>query len=179
MGLQVIIDGNNLLFAMHAHAPIPNVGRETLVRVVEKWARRRNDEVTIVFDGHRPGGGLAQQLTSSQLDVQFSGNRTADDVIVALIQRTRDPGRIRIVTSDHAIRSEARHRRCGTTAADAFVGELFPAPTSPPRPKPTGEKAKPPASTTERDEWLRLFGFTEDGDTDLPKSDYELFDDEA
>ena len=38
---HVIIDGNNLLFAMYEHAPVPNIGRETLVRTVERWARNR------------------------------------------------------------------------------------------------------------------------------------------
>ncbi len=179
MDRQVIIDGNNLLFAMHAHAPVPEVGRETLVRVVERWARQRREAVTIVFDGHRPGGGLGQQLASSQLDVQFSGNRTADDVIVAMIQRTRDPGRIRIVTSDHAIRSEARHRRCETTAAEKFVAELYPAPEKRPEAPPKQGKPRPDGKAADRDEWLRLFGYADDsGGADIPKTDYELFDDE-
>jgi len=39
MAAHILIDGNNLLHAMHQRAPIPQVGRETMVRVIERWAR--------------------------------------------------------------------------------------------------------------------------------------------
>ncbi len=92
MPRHVIIDGNNMLYAMHAHAPIPSVGRETMVKVIERWARRGTDEVTLVFDGPEPIGGLSRQMASSRITVRFSAPKSADDIIVALIHRARDPG---------------------------------------------------------------------------------------
>ena len=50
MDTQVVIDGNNLLHAMHAHAPLPAIGRETLVRIIERWAERVGGEVVVVED---------------------------------------------------------------------------------------------------------------------------------
>ena len=40
---HVIIDGNNLLHAMHEHAPIPHVGRETLVKIIERSLEKQAD----------------------------------------------------------------------------------------------------------------------------------------
>ena len=52
---------------------------------------------------------------------QFGAPASADDVIVAMVQETKDPGRIRVVSGDKAIGSEARHHRCRHTTSVAFV----------------------------------------------------------
>ncbi len=158
MPTHVIIDGNNLLHAMHAHAPLPAVGRETLVRVVERWARQGDDSVTLVFDGPVPREGLAKQMTSSRITVRFSAPMTGDDVIVAMVHRAKDPGGVRVVSGDTAIRREARYRRCGHTDVVKFIAELFPSErTSSPAPPTRSEK---PGCVSPEDtrEWLELFG---------------------
>ncbi len=126
MPRQVVIDGNNLLYAMREHAPIPNVGRETMVRIIERWAKTHEEEVTLVFDGPKPDKGMAQQLSGAGLDVRFSAPRTADDVIVDLIHSTKDASALRVVSADTAIVYEASARRCRHTAPIAFIAELFP-----------------------------------------------------
>ncbi|MGB2987182.1 MAG: NYN domain-containing protein [Phycisphaerae bacterium] len=171
MAQHVIIDGNNLLYAMHAHAPLPQVGRETLVKVIERWAGQGDDDVTLVFDGPVPREGLARQMTSSRITVRFSAPVTADDVIVSLVHRTKDPGTVRVVSSDTAIRREAKYRRCLTTDVVTFVAELFPGPGES-KPAPPGSVEKPEnVSPEETREWLELFGF-EDSD-DEPFEGYD------
>ncbi len=158
MSEHVIIDGNNLLHAMHAHAPLPAVGRETLVKIVERWAGQRGNQVTLAFDGPVPPEGLAKQMTSGRITVRFSAPITADDLIVAMIQRAKDPGAVRVVSSDTAIRCEARYRRCRHTGAVSFVAELFPDKrTSVPTP-PTRPDKPDRLSPEEAQEWLDLFG---------------------
>lgn len=158
MPTHVIIDGNNLLYAMRAHAPLPAIGRETLVRVVERWAKQRDDSVTLVFDGPIPHGGLARQMTSSRITVRFSAPMTGDDVIVAMVHRANDPGAVRVVSGDTAIRREARYRRCGHTDVVKFVAELFPSErASSPSPPATSEKPDRVSPEDSR-EWLELFG---------------------
>ncbi len=156
---HVIIDGNNLLFAMYEHAPMPHVGRETLVRVIERWAETGSREVTLVFDGPDPQGALGEQLRSPRLDVLFSAPHTADDIIIAMVHETNDPGRIRVVSGDKAIRAEAVSHRCRHVTAIAFVAELFPPKerTGPP-PEASPKPLKPePKGTTQH--WLETFGF--------------------
>ncbi len=158
----VCIDGNNLLHAMHADAPIPNVGRETLVKIIERWAKPIGGEVLLVFDGPQPRSGLALQMASQIVTVRFSEKRSADDVLVDQIHAAKNPERIRIVTSDGAILKEARYRRCQTTQSQEFVAELFPQDNH-----PTGDKTKPPEKPNrntpeETRQWLDTFGFDQE-----------------
>ncbi len=161
---MTVIDGNNLIHAMHAHAPVPHVGRETLVRILERWARGGDESVAVVFDGPAPHGPMSRQMVSKRIEVRFSGSQSADDVIVSMIHRERDPNRLLVVTDDTAIRHEARLRRCRCCGAVAFIAQLFPVDseaTERPRPQ-RGEK---PIEVTdeEKQEWLDLF---DDGDDD-------------
>ncbi len=174
MPKHVLIDGNNLLHAMHEHAPIPNVGRETLVKIIERWACCTEDEVTIVFDGPVPREGLAKQMASGRITVRFSAPDTADDVIVAEIKTALHPTHIRIVTADKAIRREARHRRSQDTDSASFVQELFRQASDTHEPmvieNPTCEKPEAP-SRKESDDWLEMFGYDSDAKRPCDGSD--------
>ena len=123
---RIVIDGNNLLHAMHAHAPIPLVGRETMVKVIERWAREGEAEVTLIFDGAPPRGGLSKQMSSTRIMVCFSSPASADDTIIKIVHQTKDPASLRVVTNDKAISYEARRRRCRHTSPVDFIAELFP-----------------------------------------------------
>ena len=170
MAEHVIIDGNNLLHAMHAFAPVPLVGRETMVQVIDRWARQGHDEVTLVFDGPVPREGLARQMASSRVTVRFSAPLTADDVIARMIQGVRDPSRVRVVSSDTALRHEALQRRCRHADSAAFIEELFPRPAeSPSKAAERGEKPRE-VSSQETREWLELFGLD---DEDEPFDGYD------
>lgn len=174
MAEHVLIDGNNLLHAMHALAPIPHVGRETMVKIIERWARAGDDEVTLVFDGPSPRGGLSKQMASSRIAVRFSAPRTADDVIVGFFARRGSGSAYRVVSSDTAIGHAARAKKGRVTSSAEFIAELFPE-----RESNAGERSrresvdggtpaseKPAAmSDAERDEWLEIFRDADDGES--------------
>ena len=165
MGGHVIIDGNNLLHAMYAHAPMPTVGRETMVRVIEKWARSRPEKITLVFDGPVPAGGMARQMDSTRIIVKFSAPLTADDIIVKMIHKAKNPATIHVISSDTAILKEARYRKCRWTNAVSFVGKVF----DDGKDRPTDFHKPPPekpqqVSEEESEEWLRTFGLDEEDD---------------
>jgi hypothetical protein len=163
MPQHTIIDGNNLLYAMHAHAPLPHVGRETLVRIIDRWAQTGDDKVTLVFDGPTPREGLAKQMASDRIDVRFSAPETADDVIVSMIHAVKDPMAVRVVSSDTAIGREARYRRCRHTDAVGFTYELFAAEKTPTPHAPVRNEKPDKISPEERRQWLELFGL-DDGE---------------
>jgi hypothetical protein len=133
---RFVIDGNNLLHTMRAHAPIPLVGRETMIQLIDRWARRGEDEVIVVLDGPPPAGPLARQMTPNRIGVRFSSPRSADDLIVELIQAASDPRRLYVISADSAILYEAHVRGCPTTKPLDFLSMLFPAP--PKRMRPEG-----------------------------------------
>ncbi len=159
---HVIIDGNNLLHAMHEHAPIAAVGRESMVRLIERWSRASGCNVTLVFDGPAPRGGFGKQLSPKGLTVKFSAPATADDLIVAAIAEEKEPTRLRVVTSDTAIRHAAGYRKCRCTDSVSFISELFPdqAPDNPPRP-PTPKKPTD-GTPIDAEQWKTMFGGEEE-----------------
>lgn len=148
MPQRFYIDGNNLLHAMRAYAPVPNVGRETMVRLIEKWVARSGNLVTLVFDGPTPRGAMAAQMASKALTVQFSARRTADDLLIDAIHACSDPGATAVVTGDRAILHEAGVRRCQRISPTEFIETLFRKPAdkgrveSPQPEKPSAVSAK-------------------------------------
>ena len=159
---HVVIDGNNLLFAMREHAPLPGVGRETLVKIIDRWARRGSDDVTLVFDGAVPHGGLSRQMSSSRIAVRFAAPSSADDVIIGMIESCRRPDLFRVVTADGAIGHAARARRCGHISSPSFVRELFAAPDSGRVDTPSPSEKPERLSPDEQEEWLRAFDAPDD-----------------
>jgi len=175
MAGHVLIDGNNLLHAMHAHAPVPNVGRETLVRHVERWAHRGDQRVTLVFDGAGPQGAMARQMASKRIEVVFSAPRIADDVIVEKLKAARQPLTVSVVTDDTAVAYEARRRRATHIGCRAFIDQMFtedsppaeragPEPGTKVQPSGVGDASEKPriVSREESDEWVELFGKGDD-----------------
>lgn len=181
---RLIIDGNNLLFAAQARGSRQPMGRETLVRRVEAWARDGGESVTIVFDGPSPRPGLARQMTAGPVTVLFSAPESADDVIIRMIRDEYRHAALRIVTGDTAIAYEARNCRCAQVASAAFIDELLPGrgnrgrtphaasgdarnPAASPRANgaTTASDGKPPPPTPDESrEWLDLFGLSDDSD---------------
>ena len=101
----LIIDGYNLLHLIDDLADLLGtdiqLARHRLVRMVENTAHRMAEQTTIVFDGREYGQDAA--LTSRHLEIFFSsGRHTADTVIERLVARFPNPGKILVVTSDHA-----------------------------------------------------------------------------
>ncbi len=159
MKRHVIIDGNNLLYAMHEHAPLPHIGRETLVKIIERWAASRNDDVSLVFDGPTPLGGFAGQMMSDLIDVSFSAPLTADDVIVSMVESAQHPDLVRVITSDRAVAHAARYQRCGHTDATSFVLELFPSSSQSKPKEPKAQVNTKQNRALDTDQWLKEFGY--------------------
>lgn len=159
MSGHVIIDGNNLLHSMYAHAPVATVGRETMVRIIERWANRHGDDVTLVFDGPPPRGAMLTQMSSRRISVRFSAPQTADDIIIAMVKRTPHPDVVCVVTDDTAIKYEAKLKHCRHTGTVAFIDEVFRPPGTDPPASPTiTSEEKPQEQTAEDiDRWTALF----------------------
>ncbi len=154
----LIIDGYNLLHKIPELARLleTDIGsaRHRLVRRIEATALAMARQTTIVFDGR--GAGTDPALTSRHLEVYFSpANLSADSVIERLVCRFPAPGKILVVTSDHAehdtvsgagaqtMSSEEFADRCGRRGAtpagrrtppgrEPRLGDLFPDGFQPP-----------------------------------------------
>lgn len=176
---RVLIDGNNVWHAMRALGPLAAIGRQQVVVVVDRWARQRGLEATVVFDGPSPGGGLEAQMQTGAVRTRFSDRLTADTILVEMIEHVTDAGRVAVVTSDRAILHAARARRCRTLTSVEFVEQLRRS-DRPPRsgrgsggarsgtPSPAPFQSDPASSALSGDEiedWLDHFNV---GDDNLP-----------
>ena len=172
---HVMIDGNNLLHSMYEHAPIPHIGRESMVRLIRDWASKVPHAVTLVFDGPMPKGGLAKQMRPAGIRVLFSAPETADDIIVRMVRAAPDPAQVHVVSSDTAIRYEARLRRCKHSDSVTFIATLFPSATDQ-RGTQVEEPEKPDVvSAQEASEWLDVFGDRDDEDPPFDGADAMQF----
>ena len=153
--MPLLIDCYNLL-----HAPMP----PSLAGLEEDGLCRRlasspwsGTGITIVCDGVvKPGTPAFSPVPQAQL-VYSGPGRSADDVIIELIDADNSPRRLYVVTDDREIQKAARRRRCQVLSTGSFIRALAAA-------RPAGGAATPSnrsraaLSPTQVDHWLEQFG---------------------
>jgi len=160
--MPVLIDGNNLLFAVRNATPQRPASRPTLCLHLGQWARRTRQKVTVVFDGPKPSRQRAQQIGAPGIAVSFSGSGvSADDIIIALINSDSAPRRLVVVSSDRQVMRAARRRRAQAIGAAEFWSRLE---RDLARPRP--RRLEPPEKrrglrADEADRWMRELGMDE------------------
>lgn len=156
--MHYLIDGHNLI------GKLPDISLEdpddevALVLRLRRWAARgRKRRVTVIFDRGQPGG-QDKGLSTGNIKVIFaSGGQPADALLIARIQRVKNPGDHTLVSSDNRIRQAAQARRMPVWRAEEFAERMADELAQ-------GSKtAVPPAdepqlSAEEVDRWLLLFG---------------------
>lgn len=150
------MDGTNLLHAMArrdgAAPPAALIGRL-------RGAVPAAVGIEIVFDG-APDPGMRGQRVAGGLIVRHAGRRTADEVLIALVEEARvaagpsATSAILVVSDDHALRAELRRRGARTAGTAWLLGRLArPRLASPsvgnrrpppgPHPEPEGAEDRP------------------------------------
>jgi YacP-like NYN domain len=137
----LLVDGTNLLFAM-SRAPGAAPGSALIGRL--RGAVPPSVAIDVVFDG--PGErGLRNERIASGLRVRYSGPRTADAVLLSLVDETRAvdgpaaTASILVVTNDRELKASLHARGARTAGADWLLGRLDRVGSGRP---PTGVKAK-------------------------------------
>ena len=95
-----------------------------LAHCLAAWQAAESVAATVVFDG-RPAPGLAD-ADLGRLEVAFAGKgRAADDEIVRRVGTDRDPGSLKVVTSDRPLAERVRAAGAGqVVGAGRFRGRL-------------------------------------------------------
>jgi predicted RNA-binding protein with PIN domain len=105
--MRFLVDGYNVTMADDATRRLrPEDQRLALVRRLAARGRELlgPGDITVVFDK----GHLADDIGMHGVDVLFSRDRTADDVIADLAER--DAGDVTVVTADRELRHRVRER---------------------------------------------------------------------
>jgi hypothetical protein len=126
---RLLVDGTNLLHAMSrstgAAPPAALIGRL-------RGAIPGRIVIELVFDGPAEPGLRGERIASG-VSVRYSGARTADTVILALVDEVRkagdatDTGALLVVTDDRDLRYEARLRGARTAGAKWLLRKVLPA----------------------------------------------------
>ncbi|MCP4649024.1 MAG: hypothetical protein GY853_02925 [PVC group bacterium] len=103
MSLHYIIDGYNVIKQVTFFTGKKlRAGRDSLVHFIEQHRPQGSskNEVTVVFDGKAE---FDNPQIKSATEVIFSKNETADDKIKRMVEHSRNPKRIVVVSDDKAI----------------------------------------------------------------------------
>ena len=159
---MTIIDGNNLLWALHESVE----GRETateadLCRVLSRYFALTGELGQVVFDGAGPADA-SELETISNPEVFFAGYKhDADSVIEKKVQADTSPRRLTVVSSDRRLRKAAAERRATGLKSERFWEQVR-RELSRKRPQRIEPEAKREGlSASETDKWLEAFGLDE------------------
>jgi predicted RNA-binding protein with PIN domain len=157
--MHYLIDGHNLI------AKLPDIDLSDpddeikLVLKLRQWtAVSAKRVVTVFFDGGIPGGHNVN-LSNAQVKVIFvSEGKTADSLLIARINRVKNPPEFVLVTSDQAIIAAANQRQMKHERSDKFALRLSTDRAERSQPRPTSPADDPVISDAEVAQWLDLFG---------------------
>ena len=158
---HLLVDGYNLIKT----APLLSQYERTSLRsariaLQKALAARRAVSISLFYDGDDEGGG--GQRNWGSLRIRYSSSlETADDLIMQEVQSRHGSKRLRVISSDRAIRNFARRHRIRTTSSSDFVDELFPELEDSDGDEvaylQSEDRDAPALEPSEIDEWERLF----------------------
>ena len=157
--MHYLIDGHNLI------AKLPDIDLSDpddeiqLILKLRQWtAVSPKRVVTVYFDGGIPGGHSVN-LSNSQVKVIFvSQGKTADALLIARINRVKNPPEYRLVTSDQQIINAASKHKMKHLRSEKFAMRLGRDKEERSLPGPTITDDDPVISDAEVAQWLDLFG---------------------
>jgi hypothetical protein len=155
-----LIDGHNLIAALpDIELDDPN-DEAKLVYKLRSFTARTGKKVTVVFDGGLPGG-VSDRLSNSKVIARFAAadHMNADQVLVRLIRKVKNPGGYCLVSSDREIVEVARNLGISCLSTPAFAHLLAPDQSASDAPE---KDENPQLSPEEIDEWLAIFSGDDD-----------------
>lgn len=151
--MAYLIDGHNLIGVLSGMSLSDADDEAQLVVLLRSFLARTRRKGRVVFD--RGAAGLAPSLNTPTLAVTFARPpRTADDIILDLLARERNPRGLIVVSGDGRIQAAARQRGAVVVSAVEFARQL--AAPAPRRATPRDEEG-PKLSAEEVAAWERLF----------------------
>ena len=152
---RLIVDGSNLLPALARRgSPVPATALIGRLRAAIPAATA----VELVFDG-APDPGLRGERIASGVGVRYSGRRTADEVIIGLVETAGRSAAeaLLIVTNDRELGSAVRALGARTAGTAWLVGRLdrprLASPSVGNRRPPSAAPATPADDDSDRDHW--------------------------
>jgi predicted RNA-binding protein with PIN domain len=118
-----IIDGNNLIGKVKSLFQLQKKdgqsSREKLAFMIDKFFYSKNAKVSICFDGF-----MQIAINTSKSRIFYSDKRSADEVIKNMIEQSRNPKLIVLVSSDRNLLQFAKLCHCDVITSEEFYKEI-------------------------------------------------------
>ncbi len=137
-------------------------------------SRYRRHRCTLVCDGT----GMSQHVSTTQGDMRvlYSGpTRTADDVMIDMLNADTAPRLLTVVSSDVAILKAARKRRCPLMRSTTLLAHLAHDVDLPMRPRTARKRNTDPLPREEVKQWIHMFDLS-DAELELLAADEQQFE---
>jgi len=157
--MPVIIDGTNLLWALHDVSDKHGATTEVeLCWILARYFQRTGDEGQVIFDGTGPRDqSVFDQV--SHVQVVFSGfNTDADTVMEEKIKANTAPRRLTVVSSDRRLRKAAAARKATALKSERFWEQVHQELQRPKVTKKEPQEKQEGLSESETEQWMDLFG---------------------
>ncbi len=118
--MPYLLDGNNLIGRARNTARPSDSDREALVAELAARLRTTRARAILFFDG--PAGGRGASLGA--LSIRSASGGSADDAIVAEVERARSPGEAIVVTSDRGLQRRVRDAGGKVCTPEAFFARF-------------------------------------------------------
>ena len=161
--MPFIIDGHNLIPKIPGLSLSEMDDEMRLVEMLQEYCRLTRKQVEVFFDNAPPGQPRARNFGSVIARFVRSG-QTADQAIRNKLQRLGGEARNwTVVSSDHQVQAAARAARAAVIPSETFSRQMKEILDSSPK---TSEVADKGLSNDEVDDWMKIFGIDEDGNSD-------------
>ena len=148
--MPYLIDGNNLLgVVLHRRRGDPET-RSRLVSSLSRFARTKGCRILLFFDGPKEYDLFP---LASDLDLFFSQEREADELILETLESSRNWGETLLVSADRELINYARGRKVSVLSPRSFFDQLLRFE----RGALVDAKPEPPLSERDLLQWQRLF----------------------
>ena len=161
---HLLVDGYNLikttpLLSQHERISLQSA-RIALQKALAALVARCAVSIPLFYDGDGDGDG--EQRNWGSIRIHYSSRlETADDLIMQQVQSRHGSKRLRVISSDRAIRNFAKRHRIRTSSSSDFVDELFPDLEDSNGDEvaylQSEDRDAPALEPSEIDEWERLF----------------------
>lgn len=149
--MPYLIDGHNLIPKLGLHLDSPDDEMD-LLTILQEYCRLSRHQAEIYFDGAPAGQARMQKF--GRVIVHFvRAGLTADSAIASRLKKLgRTAHNWIVISSDHAVQSNAHFLHAKVISSEAFAGMLK-------RPRESSAAKVPEKKITseELDEWLKLF----------------------
>ena len=161
--MPFIIDGHNLI------PKIPGLNLSEmddeirLVEMLQEYCRLTRKQAEVFFDNAPPGQPRARNFGSVIARFVRSG-QTADQAIRDKLQRLGGEARNwTVVSSDHQVQASARAARAAVVPSEIFSRQMREILDNSPKISEATDKG---LSTDEVDDWMKIFGFDQEKNSD-------------